>query len=65
MVECVVLVKCKHFVLHTISNVWISDYSCNTGTELTGLSMQMVGRHTNTACSVVYLTFQFFSMAAS
>jgi len=38
MVECVLLliVECKHFVLHTISNVWISDYSCNTGTELTG-----------------------------
>ena len=38
---CVLLhVEC--FVLHVMSSVWISDYSYNTGTELTGWSMHMV-----------------------
>ena len=28
----------KYTVLHTVSNAWISDFSYNTGTELTGWS---------------------------
>ena len=62
IVECVVLVECKHCVLHTISSVWISDYSYNTGTELNGWSMHMVGCHIHTLHVALFISHANFSL---